>query len=356
MGPSTPIRETLVKAGLVHEISPETGVPESPWYVKALLGFSGWLAAVFLLGFIGMGFAFVLENAAVSFIVGGMMIGGAYVLLRISRNDFMEHLGLACSLAGQVLVIYALVSVFEHNQTTIWLGVALLQIFLAAVMPNFVHGVFSSFAGVIALYMVLLFPGWPYMISGLMLFLTAWCFLHEFDYPGWMKKMRAAGYGLVMALMLMKGTALCGFRTLGGLMGYSRLEMWARPWIGEILTGAVMLYVVWHILQRYGQGLSDRLPFGAMAGTLLLCLVSIKVQGISVGMAVMLLGFLSGNYVLLGLGVASLLFYVSAYYYLLDVTLLAKSGTLMMVGLTLLIMRWLMLRFWQEKEDGGVRA
>ena len=47
---------------------------------------------------------------------------------------------------------------------------------------------------------------------------------------------------------------------------------------------------------------------------------------------------------LLGLGIASLLFYISSYYYLLDATLFAKAQTLLIVGLVLLAVRWLMVR------------
>ncbi len=61
------------------------------------------------------------------------------------------------------------------------------------------------------------------------------------------------------------------------------------------------------------------------------------------GMVVMLLGFAGGNRVLLGLGIVSLLFYISSYYYLLDATLLAKAQILLIVGLVLLAVRWLLL-------------
>ena len=348
---------TLLEAGLIQDTTAPAGVSESPWYVKTLLGFSGWLAAAFLLGFIGVGLSFVVKNSAVSFIVGGLMIGGAYGLLAIPRNDFVEHLGLAFSLAGQVLVIFAIIRMLDHNHTGIWLSVALMQILLTAFMPNFVHCIFSSFVAAIALYMTLLFPGWPHIIAALMLFCAAWCFLHEFDYPRWMKKMRAIGYGLIAAIILTKVTALFGFQSLVGMIGYDRPEIQARPWIGEALTGAVTLYVVRHILLRYVRTVSDRQAIGALTGTLLVCLISLKVQGISVGMVIMLLGFLGGNYALLGLGVASLLFYIAAYYYLLETTLLIKSGTLLATGIALLIIRGLMPRLWPKNMEGeNIRA
>ena len=67
-----------------------------------------------------------------------------------------------------------------------------------------------------------------------------------------------------------------------------------------------------------------------------------EVQGITVGIVILVLGFSGANRVLLGLGSVSLLFYISSYYYLLDTTLLDKSLSLFIVGLVLLIIRWLM--------------
>jgi uncharacterized membrane protein len=59
-------------------------------------------------------------------------------------------------------------------------------------------------------------------------------------------------------------------------------------------------------------------------------------------MVIICFGFFCANRVLLGLGIVSLLFYISSYYYLLDTTLLDKSQSLLVVGLILLFVRWLM--------------
>jgi uncharacterized membrane protein len=337
--------ETLRQAGLTEGAAPETGKLESPWYVKILLAFSGWLAAVFLLGFIGMGLGFVFESSGAAMIIGGMMIGGAFALLRISKNEFVEHLALAVSLAGQVLVVFALFDISSSDQEIAWLLLALLQLSLAVVMPNFVHRVFSSFVAAIAFTICLTYWGGYYVVGGMVMFLAALCWLHEFRYPRQMKRIQAIGYGLVLALILLKGTALFGYRTIGWLFSRDQPELWAGPWIGELLTGVVAIYVVWHLLQRYGQRISERITITALSGTILLCGVSMEVQGITVGMVIVLLGFAGANRVLVGLGVLSLLFYISFYYYLLDTTLLAKSQTLLIVGLVLLLLRWLMLTF-----------
>lgn len=110
-----------------------------------------------------------------------------------------------------------------------------------------------------------------------------------------------------------------------------------------MLIGAVALYLVWQLLQRHGLGISRRVSFAALLGAFLVCAVSVEVQGITVGMAILMLGFAGANRVLSGLGMVSLLGCISAYYYLLDTTLLVKAQTLLIVGVVLLVLRWLML-------------
>ena len=335
---------TLIQAGVVEGPAPETGQLDSPWYVKVLLAFSGWLAALFLLGFIGAGFQFIMKSSTASFVVGGVMVGGAFSIFRMPKNEFFEHLALALSLAGQALIVFAILNVFRSVDVVFWVLLALLQVPLAVFMPNFVHRVLSALFAAFAFSMALASLGSPYVSSGVIMFLASWLWLNEFRYPRHMREVRAIGYGLVLALIPLKGTALFGDGTLRWLSAHNQPEIWIEPWMGEVLACAVTLYVVWQLLQRRGQAISERLALTALLGTLLFCVVSLEARGLTVGMVIMLLGFAGGNRVLLGLGIASLLFYISSYYYLLDATLFAKAQTLLIVGLVLLGVRWLMLR------------
>ena len=347
---------TLVQAGLVQGPAPATENLESPWYVKALLAFSGWLAAVFMLGFISMGLGFVLDSSLASFITGGLMIGGAFGILRLPGNEFVEHLALATSLAGQVLVLFALYNTTAPDGQIFWLLATLLETALVIVMPNFVHRAFSSFFAAVFLFKALQSTGAPAAISAIVMFPAAWLWLNEFRYPRQMRKIRATGYGLVLALISLKTTLLFGLGTSGWGLSRAQPGIWLQPWMGEALAGLVTLYVVWQLLQRQGKAVSSRLAITALAGTLLLCAVSMEARGITIGMTIMLLGFAGSNRVLLGLGIVSLLFYISSYYYLLDTTLLVKSWTLLIVGVALFALRWSMLRIMPgEREATDVR-
>lgn len=332
--------EKLVAAGVTAGAPPEGGEAESPWFVKCLLAFSGWFAAWFLLGFFAIGLEFLLENTPALLVVGGLMMGGAYGLLRAPKNEFFEHLALAVSLAGQGLLICGLHELAHEALPATCLLVATLQVVLAWVMPSFVHRVYSAFFGAVALYMALVLWGWPDLVTGAVLLGAAWSWLNEFSFPVHMKRIRAVGYGLVLALVFLQGVHASGMRG----MGVGQAGDPPALWIEDVLVAAVGLYVVWQLLRRYGRELRDPLAVVALLGTGLIGFASLEAPGIAVAMVILALGFAGSNRVLMGLGIVSLFYYTSSYYYLLEVTLLGKSRSLLVIGLLLLALRWLLGR------------
>ena len=101
----------LQEARLVIGDKPERGEVESPWYVKTLLAFSGWLASIFVFAFLGLAFNSLFDSTPACLVVGGLMILGAFYILRLPKSEFYEHLGLAISLAGQALIAIAIFTI-----------------------------------------------------------------------------------------------------------------------------------------------------------------------------------------------------------------------------------------------------
>ena len=334
---------TLQNAGLVTGAAPAPGSADTPWFVKTLLAFSGWLAAIFLLAFIGVGLGFSLENEAALLITGGVLVSGGFALMRAPKNEFVEHLALAISLAGQALVIVAIVVLSQGNSTMASLLVALFEALLALVMPNFVHRVVSAFISAFAFAVLLALLRIPYFVSGAILLPAAWLWLNEFRFPAKLKALQAVGYGLVLALIVLEGATSLGFGHRY-LYAIGQGAPWAPPRMGQLLAAGVLLYVVWSLLKRHGRGVSGPVVALSLIAAAAVGAASLAAPGIAVGMTILLLGFAGSNRVLLGLGVLSLLFYISSYYYTLHATLLAKSQTLLVIGLVLLAARWLMTR------------
>jgi uncharacterized membrane protein len=68
--------------------------------------------------------------------------------------------------------------------------------------------------------------------------------------------------------------------------------------------------------------------------------VTLKAQGIGLATIILLVGYAQGNRVLAGLGIFSLLAYLTYYYYSLQFSLLEKSIWLIVCGGALLVVRF----------------
>jgi uncharacterized membrane protein len=343
----------LLQAQVVEGEMPVSDTLESPWYIKVLLGFSGWIAALFFLGFTALAAEVLWKNAAAALTVGSLMVGGAFALLRIPKNKFLEHMAFAISLAGQAWIIFSFFKVLEESWASIFMLIGLLQLFLVVAMPNFVHRVFSTFGATVAFSITLIHLNIPYLFTSVTMLAIVWLSLHEFHYPQHIRTMQAVIYGLILAVVPLHGSSRFGTHLLEWSL-YNRTEPWVQAWMGELLTGLVTVYLVAQLLLRFYPNLFTRTPLLILAGTLLICIVSLEAGGLTIGFVILLLGYARSNRLLMGMGVIALLFYISSYYYLLNTTLLNKSISLLVIGIVLLTLRGLMLKWMplpQETQD-----
>ena len=290
--PDMPLRKRLGQAGIVMAGDDEAPVLSTPWFVRALQAVSGWLAAVFLLGFIALGAAFVIESSVASAMLGLVMIAAAYALLHKTPGDFVEHLALAVSLAGQLLVTWALGSALNGVSADFWWALLGLQVVLAMVMPSITHRTFSAFAASLALYAALAESGMPYLAGGLVLLAATWIWLNEFRWPLRMRQIQALGYGLLLGLPAIQLLGRFGQPLLGWRSG---LELGALTWLGEVLAALALLLLLRHVFhhREHDIGLAKRIAaYGAVA---VLLLASLQAHGLSQGAVVVALGFAIGN-------------------------------------------------------------
>ncbi len=342
----------LLDAKVVEgEIPQATKKLESPWYVKVLLGFSGWIASLLLLVFMGFLLYEIFDNGSTGLFTGSVVIGIAYGLLRSAKNEFVEHLALAMSLAGQALLVFAIYGFVDNDKGLFWLLVTLLQMLLVIIIPNFIHRVLTSFAATCSFSILMIRVGLPQFITASVLLMAVVCWVNEFKYVRFMNVFRAMGYGLIMPLVLFKASLMYGFllHDFTGLYDFGELIL--PRWAGDVMIAVVMLYLVWNILQRYYDDMFEIIPATALLATLLLCAASVEMPGLNVGLAILLLGFLGSNRILAGLGIVAILFFISSYYYFIDTTLLEKSQSLLVIGITLLIIRWLTLNILLKKKE-----
>ena len=331
--------QTLKNAQLIQGEEPSKKMSSSPWYIKALLAFSGWLAAIFMLGFLALGFNQLIQNEFALLLIGVVFIFISYITLKKEPSDFVEHLVLAISFSGQVLVFVGLMQILNQYSTLFWFIIMLLQVLLTLKMPNFIHQLFSSFFGAYAFSFVVAYLGMGSIFLPSVMLFASYIWLNEF-YHSNITRAHAIGYGLVFILITVQGMILSHTPLLFWSYSSMVIEPWFPYWLGSFLTGAVTLFVALSLLKAHHQPLTSSISLSVIISLLILSLVAIKIPSLLLGILIMILAFAHSNRLLLGLGIVSFLFSISAYYYYLEITLLQKALILGILGLVILIARW----------------
>jgi hypothetical protein len=343
----------LKQAGLVEGDAPPDAQNVTPWYIRTMLGVAGWVGAMFLLGFVGAAFSLVVKSTAAAFLLGSALCAAAVMLYRVRPNsDFVNQFALAVSIAGQALICVGLGQFFSSDTAAIALLIAVLEVVLFLLIPNFLHRVLSAGAGAGALVVALSMWGfYPYM-QALVFAAFSWAWLHEFGFPARHAQIRALGYGLTLLVLaeLAMRSSMGSWRSWVGRDGMAIIGGPASFWIGAALVGTITLWVVWKLLVRQGTAISQAPGYASLAGAVLIALISVKAPGVGITVTMLLLGFANANRVLTGLGILSLLAYWSYYYYSLEFTLLEKSAVLICAGLALIAARLAMARRWPIEE------
>jgi hypothetical protein len=117
---------------------PSLDEEDRPWFVSLMLSAAGWLAAIFILAFVGVAFElFDLNSRATLFGVGVVLLAGAWAMYYADDQGgtFLDQLALAISIAGQIAVAWSVLE-DEKSGTLICAFLLVLQLVVFAVMPN----------------------------------------------------------------------------------------------------------------------------------------------------------------------------------------------------------------------------
>lgn len=348
--------DRLAKENLVTGEMASMPEQHSPWFVRVMLGFAGWIGALFMLGFVGASLAFVFRSASSALVAGVIVCAGAAIIFRVSKGkDFGVQFGLATSFAGQAMFMFGLLGIFDWENGFSYVSITIFEAVLAAVVVNEIHRAATAFAAVVSLSLALWCFGVPTLAPALVTAGVALVWLHEFSWADRGAVLRPIGYGLVLAALYCNGVLLMhGYGwLLGRGAGSSPILARLSYWTGILVIGAVFLYTVFRLAEREGFGIKDRLTQTALLAALAIAITSYKAPGIATGLVVVLLGFANANRVLTGLGLFSLIAYLSLFYYQLQTTLLVKSASLVATGLVLLAARFALNRYGPAADHEG---
>ena len=300
----------------------------SPWYIRVLSGLCGWLAAWFLVGFVAAGFYSFFESPSLVATTGVFMIVGAYFILQHDNDDFIEQIGLAISMAGQLFICFAVFSFSGLDETFSFLLLTILQVMLALIMPNYMHRFLSAYFATVAFALLMESLQLSSLSSSVLLLIVACIWLNEFSFTRNVSAMQAVGYGSTIGLIQFKTSMLFSHTNTWELQELPTVNVW----LDEGLNTIVLLIVFYLMKKAHILVFDQRDKWIAISLLVLILVANIFANGIACGIAVLLFGYATQNRALLILGVVAILVNLSSYYYLLELSLLTKSFVMMGTG------------------------
>jgi len=320
----------LVESNLVHgEMPDDSHSSQPPWYIRAMQGFAGWIAAVFILAFIGTVFTwlFRMESGTVLIVLGLFTNLTAYVIFRVcNKNEFLLQIGLVFNLCAQLLVAFGLYKVFDSFTKELYLILFSYQALLVMLIPNFLSRLVSTWFSMIALFFGLARMGISDVSSVLvgLAFVILWMNDHK-----WLKQKNLwepIAYGLAISLLQFSGQIMFGgdFKWWFSMQESNWFDQYSY-WFNQLLTIVIFIGILLSLVKQYHIKLQSKVGLLVVIGAILLVAMSHYVIGTSGALFLLLVGFIKQRRLLVILGVLSLLSFVSWYYYNLDVTLLKKS-------------------------------
>ena len=363
------------------------GAHPSPWYVRVMLAFGGWVAAVFFVCFFGFVLFAVLEissdeELAVFVASVPVLLAGRAALSR--GHMFARHFGFAMAVAGTVGISMALCASVRSEALACFALAALLlalswfmrtaaYTFVAAMgMANSVaagmlfltaehagRGLVAPAAGAFAGAAAELIALWWALVC---LALVFYC-LREDKWRGivpvWGPILRgktgqgssaeALFYGLYAALLVFQIVSLGAHYGLAAGLEVP-LVVTGHVGLGAAVGVAVLAFCLMRRGGRVAAGQAGSAPalWVLLAGLPLVFALGWYLPGAAITLLGLLLARQMGNAVMQGFALAYLGAYMVFYYYSLAVPLAQKSLYLAATGLGLLAVAF-MLRLWQAR-------
>lgn len=336
----------------------------SPWFISLLFGMSGILASLFFIGFLTLMLdnTGLLDSTLAVIIIGALLsvIGGfLFYNARSRHSPFWNGLAFAITLAGQGYIAFALLANEIAEPLNIML-LLLVQLFMTIVIPNFIYRLLSATLALNCLFYLLNYYHLSEVSLGLFALITSVTHLQRYTLAAFIPtKWRASFFdissaiGYASAYMLLNisvyfiateyGNSFDNLDSLDSLDNYGEAFSY-NYYLAQGLLTLASLYAAYLILKRYHIKLLSAAGLLISAAIIVLGVISIYVSGLLATSLIIIIATANSQRVLLGLGVIALVGYIFWYYYQLDTTLLVKSASMLVIGIALLLLRWLLIK------------
>ncbi|WP_425665929.1 DUF4401 domain-containing protein [Vibrio tubiashii] len=332
---SKQLKNQLIDRGVVSESMFNEAPSGFAWPIKLLLAISGWLGGLCLLGIFFGAFTLFFQSAVASAVVALIMFVAAQRILSARNNEFLEHLALALSFSAQVLFVWALMPL-DQLQVILFLF-ALLQAGLAVIMRSMIHRVWSTLSCCLALSALLISCGFSYLLSSILLAPMVWLSLNEFRFPALYRLVSGIKYGLVISIVLLMCIQIFRAEVESALVSISDTTFSFPLWVAPITYVLSIFVTAWYLFHFHQVRLNSIVAKLGGIFTILVAVLTCMAPGIGASLMILITAFANSDRVMMGLGATALLAYSSTYYYMMETTLLFKSGVLMSVALVMLV-------------------
>lgn len=327
---------------------------DSPWFMKGLMGIGGWIAAIFLLGSIGLcvstlflGFDDTQFGLFIA-IIGSILLGvTTYLKSNSNFGVFRSQLSLSVHVAGHLLLAIGFALTFEVWNTDTDLVVTLL--FIAIVQIIFIKLYKDSiyrFLATLAIISCLSSIAYIYEASILISLLVGGLMILAISL--WTDKLPTKWQIQHVTLLepIRYGVIIGAF---GILFNEITIDSYGfvPPNTDKITTAILFFCLIWletQLLDEYEVRLTSPFALTIFGISLAIALPIWTTPAILAGIIGILLGFRRRNRILLGISYLYLAGFISYYYYWLDVTLLTKSIILVITGVLFISTRFVLRR------------
>lgn len=342
-----------------HELlSSAQSEARSPWFISLFFGMSGILASLFFIGFLTLLLdnTGLLDSTLAVFIIGGILsvIGGfLFYNARIRHSAFWNSLAFAITLAGQGYIAYALLASEIAEPLNIML-LLLVQLLMTVAIPNFIYRLLSATLALSCLFYLLNYYHLSEISLGLLALITSVTHLQRYRLAAFIPhKWRMNALEIISAISYASAYVLLSVSVYFIAAEYGNsfdsLDSYGEAfsynyYLAQGLLTLASLYAAYFILKRYRIKLLSAAGLLISAAIVLLGIMSIYVSGLLATSLIIIIATANSQRVLLGLGIIALVGYIFWYYYQLDTSLLVKSASMLVIGIALLLLRWVLIK------------
>lgn len=340
----------LVEAGIAHGATPSPSTSTGPWYIAAMTGAAAWLAAVFLMFFMGLALEDLLDERAGALLVGAALcIASIIVLRRAGIPIFVSQLAVAFGLAGQALIGAGLLIDGGYRTAYAWLIFAACETALIVLVEHAAHRVLATLAAAFALRMAMFTVSLETLFLPLLLaaFVFAQSRVLAADRRFALWRTVAIGLSLAMLAALVADAIIAEFfRPESASLAFAQTLLVAK----RVALPTICAAAAYCVARDAGADAKSPTTLVAMLLAAAVALAAYPIPGVAAAIVVLLMAFAVGQPALVGLAIVMLVAALAHYYYRLDATLLVKSAALAGTGVILLAARAAMRRLLPEAE------